>query len=213
MSFASFSKFEGPDFGAFVVCGLIGYLVGTLAPAGSALAIYSTILISYHLFLAWLILFSSGEHKEAGVSLALGHTILTHAACLIIILAPIVIARETMLHVATPQNDPLADMQSTDHMIRLFQALCCSIAGLAMFERGWLFSSEAPVERAKPVEVVAPVVLAATADDFEAWRQHLAQQKPRDRPAGASLKTEYEQWLLVRQRSRAVQAASDVQQG
>jgi hypothetical protein len=82
-----------------------------------------------------------------------------------------------------------------------------------MFERGWLFSAEAPVERAKPVEVVAPVVLAATADDFEAWRQHLAQQKPRDRATGASLKTEYERWLLTRQQSRVAQAVSDAQQG
>ncbi len=213
MSFGSFSKFEGPDIGAFVACAVIGYLLGTLAPAGSALAIYSSILISYHLFLAYLILLSGGEHKQAGVSLPLGHTIFTHLVCLAVILSPVAVARAAMAHAAALSNDPMADMENTDHAIRMFQALCCSMAGLAMFERGWLFSSEAPAEQPKPVEDLAPAVLAASAEDFEAWRQHLAQQKPRDRVSGASLKMEYERFLLSRQRNRAAQATGDGQQG
>jgi hypothetical protein len=213
MRFSSFSKFEGTDFVAFAACGVIGYLLGTLAPEGSALAIYSTVLISYHLFLAWLVLFSGGEHKEAGVSLPLGHTVLTHLSCLFVILAPVAIARHAIPNFGGAQdNNTLEGMAATDHSIRVFQALCCSIAGFAMFERSWLFSSEAPMEKPRPVEMAtAPVVLAATADDFEAWRQHLAQQKPGSQRAGASLKAEYEQWLLARQQSRAAQSANDGQ--
>jgi hypothetical protein len=214
MRLSAFSKFEGTDFIAFAACGVIGYLMGTFAPAGSALAIYGTILISYHLFLAWLVLFSSGEHKEAGVSLPIAHTVLTHLACLFVILAPIVAARHAIPNFGgTQDNKTLEGVVATDHSIRVFQALCCSIAAFAMFERGWLFSSEAPMEKSKPVETpLAPVVLAATADDFEAWRQYLAQQKPGARAAGGSLKAEYEHWLLARQQSRAAQSANDGQQ-
>jgi hypothetical protein len=214
MRLSAFSNFEGTDFLAFAACAAIGYLMGTLAPAGSALAIYGTILISYHLFLAWLIFFSSGEHKEAGVSLPIGHTVLTHLACLFVILAPIAAARHAIPNFGGAQdNHTLEGITDTDHSIRVFQALCCSIAAFAMFERGWLFSSEKPMEQAKPVETpLAPVVLTASADDFEAWRQHLAQQKPGAQRAGASLKMEYEQWLLARQQRRAAQSAQDVQQ-
>ena len=214
MSVASFSNFEGTDFVAFAACGVVGYLLGTLAPEGSGLAIYGSILISYHLFLAWLILFSRGDHKDAGLSLPVGHTLLTHTACLIVILAPIAIYR-AMPHVAASGADAiLADAEEVHHSIRIFQALCCSIAGLAMFERGWLFSSEKPMAQPK-VEAapVAPIVLQATVDDFEAWRQYLAQKKPGARAAGGSLKTEYEQWLLARQQSRAAQGAGGEWQG
>lgn len=98
--------------------------------------------------------------------------------------------------------------------MRAFQAFCGSMAGLALFERKWLFRNEAPVVAAKPVPVpVAPIVLQATADDFQAWQQHLAQQKKGPRPLGTSIKAEYEEWLLARHQARGVPASGAEQRG
>lgn len=208
MSLAVFSKFEGTDFAAFAACGAIGYFAGTFAPAGSGAAIYITVLVSYHLFLAWLI-FLSGQ-KEAGVSLPPGPTALTHVACVFVILGPVIAAVHTIPHFGVIDYDSMEGMTAANRTYRMIQALCCSIAGLAMFERNWLFSNEAPVEKAKPVQApVAPIVLTATADDFQAWQQYLAQQKKGPRPLGSSLKTEYEQWLLARHQARSAQSADD----
>jgi hypothetical protein len=91
MRLSAFSKFEGPDIGGFAVCILIGFFFGSFAPAGSPASFYITVLVSYHFFLAWLILFSS-EHKEAGVSLPIWQTLLTHAACMFVIIGPVVTA-------------------------------------------------------------------------------------------------------------------------
>jgi hypothetical protein len=212
MSLAVFSKFEGPDFVAFGACGLAGYFAGTLAPAGSGAAIYIAILVSYHLFLGWLIFLSNG-HKDAGVSLPVLHTVATHAACLFVIFGPVIAAVHTIPHFGVSDDHSMEGVQAADRTYRMIQALCCSIAGFAMFERNWLFSNEGPVvEKQKTVEVpVAPVVMQSTAEDFQAWQQYLAQQKKGPRPLGSSLKTEYEQWLLARQHARSAQDISDGQ--
>ena len=184
MGLAAWLNLEGIDVAAFMVANLLGFLAGLLLPPG-AWAIYTSILASYHLFLAWLVF--SGEHR-AGVSFPIATTIATHLACMALIV-PLGMAR---------------------HYIPFFGIFRYGIAGMALFERGWLFSaSGAPP---KPVEApTAPIVLAATADDFAAWQQHLAQQKPGPRPLGSSLKTEYEQWLLARHRSRSAQSSGDGQ--
>jgi hypothetical protein len=62
----------------FVVCSLIGYLLGRFLPQG-AWSAYAPILISYHLYLVWLVIIA--DH-ETGFSMPVTHTILTHAAFL-----------------------------------------------------------------------------------------------------------------------------------
>ena len=49
---------------------------------------------------------------------------------------------------------------------------------------------------------IGPVIITATADDFQEWQRYLSQQKPGSRKPGSSLKTEYEQWLLARPQNR-----------
>ena len=65
----------------FVICSIVGFVLGRYLPAG-AWAAYGSILISYHLFLAWLMLTAD---RKVGFSLPILSTILTHMACLIVV--------------------------------------------------------------------------------------------------------------------------------
>jgi len=180
MGLAAWLNLEGIDIAALFAADLLGYLAGALMPPGPW-ALYTSILLSYHLFLAWLVF--SGERK-ATISLPVISTILTHLACLAIVL-PLGIAR---------------------HYIPFFSILRYGITGLAVFERGWLFSAnevQFPIQpRDIPTAADSPVLQAASGDDFAEWQRYLAQQKPGTRKPGTSLRAEYEQWLLARQQAR-----------
>lgn len=210
MGVSSFSSFEGPDFLAFLVCAGIGYFIGTLVPAGAP-SIYACILVAYHLFLAWLIFRVRGDGDQgdtkAGISLPIVHTLLTHAACLVVILAPVAAALHSMpflAHPATAAADPadpeaaMLQMDNANHVLRLVKGVCCTIAALAVFERRWLFSSEAS-EKPSPHPAPSPVASAvrATGDDTVEWERYLAAHRQSFAP-GTSIKVEYEKWLAAR---------------
>jgi hypothetical protein len=174
MSFSEESGSTGKDAVAFLLaCGL-GYLVGTLLPGGPW-AVYTSILVAYHLFLAWLVI--TADH-EVGFSLPIGSTIVTHLACMGCVIGILL----------------------TRHYIPFFRYLGLGVAGLAFFERGWLFVRTTPKE--KPERVAAPVV-TSTADDYQEWMRHLAQLKPSVMKPGTSMKAEYEKWLLARAQSQS----------
>jgi len=214
--YSSFSGFDGPDLLAFLVCAGIGYFIGTLVPAGAP-SIYTTILVAYHLFLAWLIFRVRGDsdegEKKAGISLPIVHTLLTHAACLAVILAPVAAALHSMPFLAHPAAaaaaadpaDPEAamlQMDNANHLLRLIKGVCCTIAALAVFERRWLFSSEVS-EKPRPQPVPSPVVstVHATGDDTLEWERYLAAHR-QSFPLGTSIKAEYEKWLVARHRNQ-----------
>ncbi len=182
MGLMSFLNLEGKDIVGFFLANLLGFLVGTLMPQGSW-AIYTSILVSYHLYLAWLIVLD--DHK-AGVSLPIVSTIITHAACLVVIL-PLGMGR---------------------HYIPFFSIFRYTIAALAIFERKWLFREESSQRRQQAAPTTTPVIVD-TAEDYRDWLQHLAQQKPGWRKPESSLKAEYEQWLLARAKSRLTVPAND----
>jgi hypothetical protein len=163
------------DLLGFVVSALFGYLAGSFMPPG-AWAAFTAVLVSYHLFLGWLV---STAEDRAGVSLPIVHTVLTHAACLVVIL-------------------PLG---KASQVLPFFSLFRYGIASLAIFERGWLFSGNNKPPPPPPVISIAHIV-AATPDDYQEWLRHLAQQKSSSRKPGASLKAEYEQWLQSRAQSR-----------
>jgi hypothetical protein len=217
LSLSSFTLFEGPDIAAFFVCAGIGFFAGSFAPSGSGASLYVTVLVAYHLFLAWLVFLSStsfsygdGAQKKAAISLPIGHTLLTHAACLAVILGSVATAAHKLSLPATAQHGA-ADPNPQGYIIyQVAKAICGAMAGLAIFERRWLFSAEPTMQPATPAEAPpSPVLQAATADDMREWQQHLAQQKPGSRRPGSSLKAEYEQWLLARQQARQSGAIPD----
>jgi hypothetical protein len=172
---------EGKDIAGFVIANLLGFLAGRLVPTG-LWSIYVSILVSYHLFLLWLVL----TEQEGGVSLPIASTIVTHLACLALIL-PLGLGR---------------------HVIPFFGVFRFGIAGLAIFERGWLFSGNNNKPKEEDVQSVTQIV-SASGDDYQDWLRYLAQQKSGSRKVGTSLKTEYEEWLLARARERSVGPSND----
>ena len=173
MGFAASLNLKGVDIAAFFVASLVGYFVGALMPAGPW-ALYTTILVSYHLFLIWLVI--AAEHRT-GLSLPVVSTALTHLACLAVIL-PLGMAGQYM---------------------PFFSVFRYGIAALALFESGWLFSGKNKEEASVPFVPVA----SSTADDYQEWTRFLAQQKPSFNKPGTSMKAEYEKWLQARAQTQA----------
>jgi hypothetical protein len=172
------------DFIVFVLSGALGYLVASFLPEDWRP--YVAILVSYHLFLAWLVFNAS---HQTGFSLPIGSTIVTHLACLTVVVA----------------------LPYVRHSIPMFGFIRYCIPALAPFERMWLFSADSKKEEtplAAPVSVLDSDVIAdATVEDNEAWLLYLAQpNRPRRKP-GTSVGQEYEQWLLDRAKKRAAAAA------
>ena len=181
MGLMSFLNLEGLDVAAFVVSGIIGYFVGTSIP-DPTISVYASILVAYHLFLAWLVV--SGTEK-AGISLPIVSAILTHAACMVVVIAPVAIAGHSTIR------------------FRLFRY---GIAALALFERGWLFTA-ATSHTPKVEQAPAPVTtIRSTPEDHDAWLQYLATRKPGTVKPGTSVQAEYQIWLAARHKARMAQA-------
>lgn len=187
MSISEGTESNSKDLVAFVVACVLGYLVEyfmrSYLPAGPWDA-YTPILVSYHLFLAWLLI--TADHKVE-FSFPIVSTVLTHLACLGCIIA-IVLAR---------------------HYIPFYRFFGMGISGLAIFERSWLFSGN---NHKKPqsnvVPAAAPVVTSGT-DDYQDWLKHLAQRKSTSGQPGVSLKAEYEKWVLAREQNRRAVPSND----
>lgn len=172
----------------------IGYLIGYFFGHGPVPA-FASILISYHVYLGMLILLSE---REAGFSLPIGPTVLTHTACLAVLIS-IAMGRGHLPFFG---------------MIRLFTP------ALAPFEANWLFGGErkkavqtvsattaapAPeVKIAPAAPTPAPSLYASsTGDDFEQFLQHMKSGKRPFRKPGISIRQEYELWLAARAKARA----------
>jgi hypothetical protein len=104
---------QGKDFIALICAAGLGYLAGKFVPPGWP-SIFASILVSYHLFLVWLLLTNK---EKVVVPLSAVYSIGVHVACVAIVLA-LVMGRS---------------------FIPNFDVVCCCFAGLAFFERGWLF--------------------------------------------------------------------------
>jgi len=172
----------------YMICAVIGYAIAHFLPPG-LWAIFAYLLITYHLFLAWLVV--TAEHK-VGISLPIGMTILTHTACLAVVVC-FAMGRNTIPFFG---------------LIRLF------VPALAPFEVEWLFKArnQNTTDKAVPVSkddaaqkaaaVANAVAAAATIDDYQEWLKYLAQPNRPPRKPGMSVQDEYKQWLLARARSR-----------
>ena len=181
MGLATLFNLDGKDIAAFVVAGLLGYLSGSLMPPGTW-AVLTSILVSYHLFLFWLVI--TAENK-AGVSLPIVSTIATHLSCLVLII-PLGLAHR---------------------FIPFFGIFRYGIVGLAVFERGWLFTEDTVQFKSK--EPSAAPVITDNAEDYQEWLNYLAKQNPASRKPGSSIKEEYSRWLLARAQSRPPVPSND----
>lgn len=173
MGLAAWLDLKGIDVFAFFIAGLLGFGAGTLLPQGN-LGVFVPILISYHLFLAWLLL--TADH-ETGVSLPILSTIVTHLACMAVVMI----------------------FGMGRHYIPFFGIVRFGIAGLALFESGWLF-----VKTENKVAPQKTAIVSSSAEDYQEWTRYIAQRKSSSFVSGASLKAEYEQWVRARAQSRSV---------
>jgi hypothetical protein len=179
------------DLIVFLISVFIGYYVASFLPEG-AWANYAFILIAYHLFLTWLVI--DADH-ETGISLPIGSTLLTHAACLVLIIS----------------------FGAGSRHIPFFTFVRAGVVMLAIFERDWLFrgntqkkviKKKVPATAAVNAIPVHVAIAEATAEDNEAWIRHLAQPNRATRKPGVTVKDEYEQWLVARIGSRHAAASS-----
>jgi len=183
---------------AFLICSLVGYLIARFMPPG-ALGLYVSMLVSYHLYLGWLVI--SAEH-EAGFSLPILSTVFTHLCCLGVLLS----------------------LPSLRHVIPYFSFLRFGVTYLAAYECQWLFRSHsARKEPENPEPSVAqdavkttdpapmPVVRLVTVggdDDHEAWLKHLARRTPATMRRGLSVKEEHDEFMRARAKGRVAAEAA-----
>ena len=182
---------------AFLICSLVGYLIVRLMPPG-AFGLYLSMLVSYHLYLGWLMI--SAEH-EAGFSLPILSTIFTHLCCLGVVVS----------------------LPSLRHVIPYFSFLRFGVTYLAAYECQWLFRSHsarkvpenpAPsvaqdaTKTIDPVPVhVAQLVTVGGDDDHDAWLKHLAQRTPATMRRGLSVKEEHDEFMRARAKGRVASEA------
>lgn len=198
MGLLAFLNLEATDAGAFVVSCLLGYFAGTLPPPGT-LAIFTTLLVAYHLFLAWLV-FGSRYHIAAPSSIIA--MLVTHGCCVVLVTAPVMMAR---------------------NVVPFFDLFRYAMVGFALFERSWLFSGSDIRQAAKQALVMpeprrqltpkqlmpkakvatTPAATTTVANPMfsmvrtgralDAWEQHMARQRPGTR--------EYDRWMRERRQS------------
>jgi hypothetical protein len=181
--------------------------MGNLLP-DTALANYAYILIMYHVVLAIRIAMSD---KKGGLSLPLWQAIVTHAACIAVVVG----------------------MAMARHAIPFFGLLRFFLPGIAPFEAAWLFSGEkakslvekqdsfgiVPAEPAATVAVggvaasaVAPSsFMTSTGDDYEDFIHHMRAGKRPFRKPGVTVKQEFELWLAHRNKTQAAMMAAATQ--
>ncbi len=158
-------------YAAFLIFTLVGYIIGHYLLTGLP-AIFASLLISYHLFLIFLIII---RERETGLSLPIGMSIVTHAAFLAI----------------------LVGLGVGRHYIPFFGIIRYLTPSLAPFEADWLFSGGAKkkLRAGKPVPV-----FAGSAQDYEEFLQYLGQKHRRFSKPGRSVQEEQVFWMADRSR-------------
>jgi hypothetical protein len=171
---------------AGILCTLFGFAVGYGLLDGSA-AIYTSMLVSYHLFLVYLIV--TADH-EKGMSMPIEWTLVTHMACLAVLLG----------------------MAYGREHIPFFGMLKYLVPALAPFEAEWLFSGRRKKmegEIAGQAQVPMP---EGTADDYSEFLAYLAQEKRPFSKPGRSVREEHVLWMADRVRKEAAAAAASARQ-
>ena len=185
----------------FLVCSGVGYLLGHYLP--EPWASYVSILVSYHLFLAFLLI--TAEHEPGFSFPPILSIVATHAACLALLIG-LAMGRRYV---------PILGL------VRIF------VPGLAPFECEWLFSagkkkkvasedestSNAGVKAGASASAAAstnatssPAVSAEPAytfDDHDAWLRYLGQTNRPFRKPGLSVGDEFKLWHEARAQRRA----------
>jgi hypothetical protein len=188
----------------FLLCAGLGYVIGHFFGDGPWVT-YISMMVTYHLFLGFLVITAE---KEASLAMPLGQTILSHAACLAVIIG----------------------LGMGRHAIPFFSIIRLFVPGLAPFEVNWLFGGDGKKKAALEAAIAGPVAAPAspsaahhaaaapvaqtfyetsTGEDYEEFLKLLyAGQRPFRKP-GITVKQEFELWLAARAKARVKTAAAE----
>jgi hypothetical protein len=213
------SRWDHMKQAGFLICSGIGYLIGHYM-ANGALAAYLSILVSYHLYLGFLVLMAE---KETGLSLPMAQSVVTHAACLAVVVG----------------------IAMGWHTIPFFWLVRLLIPAIAPFEVTWLFgggkkkavttedlltrilpvtgpvptrpAAAKPAAPAEPggtaaapaseADAATPIAFgsatsslfgSSTGEQYEEFLQLLHEGKRPFRKPGQAIRDEYEVWLAHR---------------
>jgi len=162
-----------------------GYYVSTLLPdAGWSLIL--SILVTYHLYLAWTI-FSAGDRSLA---MSVPMAVVTHLACLAVVIAGAVL------------RIPRGLLMLLSMFIPAVGILKFSLVAMVLFERVWLFSGgktrdAAPggaptVRRKKGQPVIEPLVHSN--ELYYEWLELRSKKKNPEYRVGMNMQQEYDLW-------------------
>jgi len=161
---------------AYVISAAIGYALGHYLLDGAAAA-YASILVSYHLFLGFLV-FAADQKK--GFSMPIVQTIATHLAVLGLLVG-------------------LSYMRAH---VPFFGFISLLVPGLAPFETKWLFSGDGRITNDHAADDETPMQNASP-DEHEAFREYLIQKERPFRKPGMSLNQEFNLWIKARAEKNA----------
>jgi hypothetical protein len=160
----------------FAVFSIIGLFISTYLLPGAAGA-YVSILVAYHLFLAFLIYLAD---REKGISITIPLTAVMHLAVLAFLVG-----------IAYLHADKLP----------LFGFISFFAPALAPVESHFLYpGSGISIARPDPVADLAPLPddYIATHEDQEAFKEYLRQKERPFRKNGLSIDDEFRLWLTAR---------------
>lgn len=187
-----------------LLCSGFGYLLAKQLPDGPWAA-YVPLLVSYHLFLAYL---AFTENQKTGLSMPIGQTVITHSAFLALLIS-LAVGR---------------------HYVPFFGLIRIFIPALAPFEATWLFSGGrprkpkeeasplfAPIPEAEPALATACASAATTVsagtvsagamgstsmEDYDAFLVYLRAARRPFRKPGITIQDEYKLWYADRVKQR-----------
>jgi hypothetical protein len=185
------------DVAAFVISSIIGGIAGFFFLPNVSLFSMVSGMVSYHLFLAWLVF---EQDREGLLTLSPAVTILYHLACVAVVYA---------LQSAIGALDSIHSFVPIPGKDGVSYALGLLVPALAIFERNWLFSGKGRRENKPTIVAADSAVFTTTTDDYIEWQRLLASgQRPKTRP-GVTLKDQFEEWAAARAQARAAGISTD----
>ena len=174
----------GIDLVAFFVACFIGLIVRVFLPV-EPWSIGIAVLVSFHLFLAWLLI---GSNQEVPLGKDTFSTIATHLACTAVVYC-VAWSAQAIGHYGLFAAFP---------GVRFLGFL---IVLLAIHEQRWLLTGRKRSFQSQQPEAPSPD-FTLSGEDYEEFLRYLAARDPISVRPGTSVTAEYTQWRVARARSR-----------
>lgn len=174
----------------FVICSLVGYLIGHFLLDGAAAA-YASFIVSYHLYLVIVVVLND---KKAGLSMSPVEAVFTHMAFLTLVVGlPYLRAH-----------------------IPFFGIVTLLVPALAPFEADWLFSKGAKSETSAKKEIhhipIEKLLQEATGQDHAEFLEYMKLPGRKFSKSGRGVREEYAYWLADRAAKKSKPALVATQQ-